>query len=396
MRFASRSRIAIFFTLAILVVLTGLALAAGRVPVVDLILAELMRRDQAVRMGLLRLDPAEMARILQLNALAFAVAAVLAAALWRVRHRLLDTQVRQSVFSLLVLLACSSTLFILLARTGYEAEWYKLERLMTDPTSVPIFGQRLLFVWLANLIQGLTPSLSHLRAFYATQLLIIVFTIWIIGRWSATVAGPPTRFIGQGLLVLMLAPTLRYHTFYDIGIVFFYTACLLLLYSGRYLWFVVALGVATLNHENSLLLIPLSAYLLYDDEPRRIWIGIPVLALGVYVVVRLGMQWALPTDTQFHLRIWTNLANPYTATRLVVESAAILVPWWAAGLCGFPAAGTFIRRATALLPLLILVTWFFGQFHEPRQFDAFIPVAIALILVVLREHAPPLAVDSKA
>jgi hypothetical protein len=45
----------------------------------------------------------------------------------------------------------------------------------------------------------------------------------------------------------------------------------------------------------------------------------------------------------------------------------------------WPGCDARLRRLTLLFPLLLGVTFLFGQFHEARQFAAFIPVLVALL-----------------
>ena len=65
----------------------------------------------------------------------------------------------------------------------------------------------------------------------------------------------------------------------------------------------------------------------------------------------------------------------------------------AAGCLGFRRAPQDLRRATILLPLLLGSTVLVGQINEARQFVAFIPIAIGLILCGSARRA---GVDHKA
>jgi hypothetical protein len=60
--------------------------------------------------------------------------------------------------------------------------------------------------------------------------------------------------------------------------------------------------------------------------------------------------------------------------------------WYAVGLMSFRSCDLRLKRLTLFFPLLLTVTFLFGQLHEPRQFDAFIPIVVAMILSALRRR----------
>jgi hypothetical protein len=70
----------------------------------------------------------------------------------------------------------------------------------------------------------------------------------------------------------------------------------------------------------------------------------------------------------------------------------LLFVWFATALFGLPYAPRLLRRAVAVLPMLIGLTVLVGQLNEARQFVAFAPVALALLVCwvqALAMDAPP-------
>jgi len=282
------------------------------------------------------------------------------------------------------MIGCSAAVFIFFWLKGFEGEWYPIQALMTNPHSVPIFGHRLLWVWLADAIKHLAPSLSYLRCFLLSQMAAAVLTIWMIGRWSALFVGRELQWIGQVLATMMLSLTFSYYTFYDISITFFFALCLLLLKQRMYVAFVIALTVATLNHENALLLIPIAG--LETFSKRRLSAVLCSASAVAHFGVRAILQIFIPFHRQVDWRIWSNLHYPFAHPKEVALSVVSLLFWWIAAAMSWPSAGIFLKRCTLLFPLLFLVTYLVGQFHEARQFDAFIPVVIGFILSELAKH----------
>jgi hypothetical protein len=198
------------------------------------------------------------------------------------------------------------------------------------------------------------------------------------------------RWIGQLLAVVMLAMTFDYYTFYDVAVVFFFTAGLYLLKRQRQAAFVMVLALGTLNHENISLLIVVAFFETYRKP--RLSAAVCGAAAISYFAARALQQYAVPFDHHFDWRLWSNLYYPLFGPKIIAESAASLFFWWAAAAVSWRSGDAFLKRATLLFPLLLAVTYLFGQFQEPRQFDAFIPIVIGFILsrvaVVLRVPPP--------
>jgi hypothetical protein len=286
-------------------------------------------------------------------------------------------------------LACTCALSLYIFRITTDGPWAPVDVLMSNPSALPIFGHRLLFVWLAKAFHAAVPMLSPLRCFYASQVVAALLTIYAVGRWSTQHVGEALSSLGQVLAVILISTCLGYRNFYDIGIVFFFSCGLLALYRRKYVWFVVVVAVGTLNHENALLLVPTAAFLLYDAEPRRVWVPLVAASLTGHLLARAALQWLIPFQTHVDWGIWSNMTKPFLLSRDMAYSLLALGGWYALGLMSLPACDKRLRRLLLLFPMLFGVTFLFGQFHEPRQFNAFIPVLIAVLLSALRRMADP-------
>lgn len=312
--------------------------------------------------------------------------ALLAAALYFVYAPLRSRNLDNRLFSTAAVMAVSASIFIILATFARDEYFAPLETLMTSPKSLPVYGQRLLMIWIAQAVKLLLPAFSYRRAYLATQLLAIVGTTYMVGKWSALFVGEKRKVIGQLLLVTMLIPTITYSTFYDIAMIGMYTLCLYLLYNRRYVYFVAVLAIGTLNHENTLLLVPVAALVLWREAPWRISLGVPLAALAGWGGMRMLAQRLIPAASHFEWHVWTNLLALSHPTAELVKSVMTLVFWFICAAIGLRSADRFVRRAAVLLPALVAVTFVAGRFVEARQFDAFIPVAIALILSDLHQY----------
>lgn len=290
----------------------------------------------------------------------------------------LSAAAQAMVWRMAATLACSCALCIYMSKMQWEH--IAIDTLMTDPSAEPIFGHRLLFVWIAQAFHAAMPGLSYLRCYYASQAVATLLTMYVVERWSALFIGESLSWLGQVLGVVIISTCFGYRNFYDIGIVFFFTCGLLVIFRRKYWWLPLLVTVGTLNHENILLLPLTAAFLIFDKEPRRVWLPVTLLSLLGHVAVRAGLQAAIPFQHHVDWRIWSNMYKPFAAPREMAYSLMALGGWYALGLMSLSDCEPRLRRLALLFLLLVGVTFSFGLFHEPRQFDAFIPVLIALLL----------------
>lgn len=313
-------------------------------------------------------------------ALSLAGLTTLLALLWSRLNRVTQAMLWRAVCTL----SCTCALCIYLLKMTYDGPWSPVDVLMSNPSALPVFGHRLLFVWLAKAFQVAVPTLSPILCFYASQVIAVLLAIYAVGRWSSFHVGESLGSLGQVLAVILISTCLDYRNFYDIGIVFFFSCGLLALYRRKYIWFVVVVTVGTLNHENALLLVPTAAFLLYDAERPRVWLSVVATSLAGHSLVRVAMQWLIPFHKHVDWRIWSNMTKPFMLHREIGISLLALGGWYALGLMSLPACDKRLRRLLILFPMLFGVTFLFGQLHEPRQFNAFIPVLIAILLSAFR------------
>lgn len=380
------------FSLALSSVLLLLVLSFSPRPLLfEQALLSIAKYDVNIVNGYMNPTESDLRQALRFGLMVIGSFVLLVGALYSVRsHVLVNQDVERKLFSVSMTVVCAGSIFVALAQPAYELMSFSpVETLMTDPGSLPIFGHRLLLVWFADALKMIIPSLSYRRCYLATQLVAAFATTYIVGRWSSLFIGKQWKFLGQIMLAVMLIPNFLYCSFYDVPMVFFYTACLMLLYRRSYLWFIALLGIATLNHENTLLLVGVAVFTIHGVAPRRTWLGVSLAAFAVWLAVRASMQYFLPMNAHFEPHVWSNLLDLIHPPGDLFKSAGTLFFWWICGAIGFRHSNRFVRRATILLPGLIAVTFVAGHFNEARQFAAYIPVAIALILSYVRNELIP-------
>lgn len=300
-----------------------------------------------------------------------------------------------SLGTCLVGLGSAATILMAIVR-GYEGSWYRLSTIMHHPEAAnPAFGYRLLFPYIAAHLQRLVPSLTDHNCFIAVQVLIIASTVYLSGNWVSLFLPNLGRLFGYALLPLMVCPTIDSWNFYDIAIIGFWTSCLLLLQDRKYLIYLVMFGLATLNHENILLIVP--CVVVYSWGRIKFWLLtlFAISQVAVWCAVRYLMISLVKGAPLFDNRLWYNLLfwRHYSLQGLAF-AWVVLIPWWLVAFMGWKYAPPLLRCSAISLPGLFVVTMLFGKFDEARQFAAFTPTCIGLIGCWL-QHQTNRSVEAK-
>lgn len=302
-------------------------------------------------------------------------------AYWLARRRLRRAGRDQpDLFDRIVFLFCTGAFYVFLVRFGSEREWNPVAQVMNF-TADPPFQHRVMFVVPAQALRALFPSISYFDSFLWSQMLAAVLALWAVKRLASLFIRQDLAFIAQPLLLAIWAPTLRYYTFYDIGIVFVFAFCLYHLYRKQFRPYLLMLALGTFNHETTLFLIVASAFVLYGNMDVRRLAGLLLLQLAIYGLVRALLFYLLPTHAA-----WQGGKFPYNIfllTERPLELLGFLGPlllWYCGAATGWRSAPPALRRSMVVLPCLVVMTILVGQLHEARQFDAFIPLVIALLV----------------
>lgn len=280
------------------------------------------------------------------------------------------------------LVAVAAACIDVLSLRGYEGKWYTLESAIQF-TADPPYVHRILFPSLARLLLTVYPTLSVKHAYGIVEFGVILAAVATIYHLNGRFVAKATALLACALLIPMILFSTSYYTFYDYGIILFFSLGLTSLYDKRTILYFVTIAVATLNHENILLLILISGALHKPFTPSgRYDFKFVSLQLAVHAAVRIGLLMAMPVDRVSALgNIWINLHFISMAAHnpKALLDTAMLLFWFSIGLIGIRSAPPSLRIASLILPMLLGITFLVGQINEARQFVAFIPIAIALL-----------------
>lgn len=271
----------------------------------------------------------------------------------------------------------------MLLRFGTQESWYLIDDIMAFK-GMPPFQHRVMFIFPAQVLQYLFPRLGAIECFLWSQVLAVMLMLWSVRRFAALFIRRDLAFVAQFLVFCMWAPTVTYYTFYDIGIIFVYSFCLYHLLRREMLPYVAMLVAGTFNHEITLFLIVASGFVLLGQMKLRSLAGWILLQLLLYGLVRVLMFYVLPAHQAWEGGKIANNINLFLHhPRTLVQNLGPILLWYLVAASGWRYASAPLRRCLIILPCLLTMTLMVGQFNEGRQFDAFIPVAVAFMLCAL-------------
>jgi hypothetical protein len=308
------------------------------------------------------------------------------ALLVRYRETLQRPEAIARLLSAAVAVACCCVLVQNIVGRQVDQTYYNIQTMMTNPASVPYFGQRLLMIWPAMLLKHLVGRLTYIESDLLIQVVGIVLSVYVIGEWSALFVGQKLKFLGQIFLTVLLLPNMGALAF-DIGVVFTYTFCFLFLYKRQYWLFGLAFCAGVLNHQNILLLVPTSVIVMWGRERRSTVAWVAALSLVAFFAIQFVLNQTVPVPrTLDDSKVWWNMRQIAELRRTMIFGIMLTIPWFVGAAAVWSAADPFLKRASILLPMQLGIYSIYGQLNEPRLFHGFLPILIGIYLCCIRDR----------
>lgn len=284
------------------------------------------------------------------------------------------------VFEGSVIVVCAAVLLRGLVVWGVDGPWSPVARAL-DFTADPPFRHRVLFVWIANAARTIIPSLTPFESYFLSQVPAVLLAVGLVRLWVGRFATQRIGWVSSILLTVMMAPTITYRTFYDFGIVATFASGLILALDRRTWLLALVVVVGTLNHEITMLLIP-AFVALQAGRTRPSWIATWTgVFLVLHLATRLGLFLAMPVDRFWHQgKLAYNLGLVTGLQAPLLLGLGPFAVWCLAGVARLPRVSPALRRVALLQPLLVVEVMLVGQLNESRQFDAFLPVLVAILV----------------
>jgi hypothetical protein len=175
--------------------------------------------------------------------------------------------------------------------------------------------------------------------------------------------------------------------------VFFHTAALLALMRRRHNLFLLAFAAGTLNHENTLLLVPVALVLRRrSGMPWGAALARTGIELALYAAIRAVLFRLLPEPAAWQAgRLAYNLGLVTGHPQALAKTAVWLLGWGTIVLgARRRMAPDLVAAGTTLLAGIVATAVVFGQLNELRLFDAFLPIAVVGVLSAMAPDAAAL------
>lgn len=266
-----------------------------------------------------------------------------------------------------------------------------MEMFVNGTASKP-FGYRVLMPWALGWVNRLNGVDDLIFTDMGVRVLVLFGVMVVMRRWLRHFVDPLLADVGPLLVGVMLPATFVWYWPYDFAGIFVWTVCLLALVERRYWLYLVVLAIGTLNRETTLFLIGVFAATQWEvlGAGRTLrWAGAQVAIVGaIYVGLRLAIH--PPGGDMVEVHLLPNAATlagqnpelPFESLTLMLCALGflwLLAPWhWGK-------KSVFLRRACWIIPVhaaAILVT---GRLVEPRLWNEWIPVVLALAGQTLME-----------
>jgi hypothetical protein len=190
------------------------------------------------------------------------------------------------------------------------------------------------------------------------------------------------------VVLLLVCPLffLGFGYMYDFPLLFLFLLSLYLMYRQQWGWYLLILGLGTLNKETTIFLFPVFALYAFHRMPRRKFLVLSAAQLGLYALIQGIIRYVFRLNpggvTEWHFD--DQVAQ---LTILAAERPWLLLYWGAAcallaGLVwhGWSRKPVIFRLALCILPAFLLLYVFWGYPFELRAMLEDYPILAILLL----------------
>jgi hypothetical protein len=267
-------------------------------------------------------------------------------------------------------------------------------KMMMDGTAEAPFAYRVLMPWVLRTVRHLNGVNDPLLADFGVRIFVLYALLLLLRRWMRHFVAPALADLSPLLLGIVLTGTVGWYWPYDFAGFLFWTGCLLALVERRYGWYLVSFTLGCLNRETVFLLIGIFATTQWEVLGRRrtwCWVaGQSVLFVAIAIAIRLLVhahggelvEYHVPENLEF--MAGRTALGPLEDWIIILSGLGFL---WALAPWRWHSKHLFLRRACWLLPVAAVSNFVVGRLAEPRLWNDWIPIALALAGQNLTEFA---------
>jgi hypothetical protein len=278
-------------------------------------------------------------------------------------------------------------------RTTIQLDVATIQQMVAGTAEAP-FAYRPLMPWILRGVSWLNGMDDPVLADMGVRLLILFGLMLLLRRWMRHFVEPLLADISPLLLGVVLPGTFFWYWPYDFAGFLVWTACLLALVERRYPLYLILLAIGTLNRETTAFLIGIFAVTQWEALGPRRTLRWTAAQIAIYTAIYSGIRIVIhPHGGEFvenhimenlSLLIGANVLSPFENWMFMLSGMGflwLLAPWhWSK-------KSIFLRRACWILPAYALAIFLGGRLAEPRLWNTWLPIVLALVGQTLMEFA---------
>jgi len=247
------------------------------------------------------------------------------------------------------------------------------------------FAYRVLMPWLMGWTNRLNGVDDLMLTDIGLRVLVLFGLMVLMRRWLRHFVDPLLADIGPLLLGAMLPGTFVWYWPYDFSGILVWTVCLLALVERRYALYLAVFTLGTFNRETTFFLIGVFAVTQWGTLGARRtsrWVGVQgAIFAAIFIGLRLAIHPADGEAVEWHLfknaglLVGLRCAFPFESWMIMLSALGffwLLAPWhWSR-------KSVFLRRASWIMPVHALAILVTGRLVEPRLWNEWIPIVLAM------------------
>ena len=269
-------------------------------------------------------------------------------------------------------------------QTAVQLDAASIQRFAAGTAEAP-FAYRVLMPWVIRWVSKLNGTGDPVLSDVGLRVLVLFALMALLRKWMRHFVAPPVADLSPFVVGAALLGTVGWYWPYDFADIAFWTACLLALVERRYLLYLAVFTVATFNRETTffLFLIFISTQWRVLGPHRTLRLGAAQLA--IFLAISSGLRLLLHPPggelVEIHVRenldflLGRNLLGAFENLMLMSAGTGylwLLAPW------RWRSKSDFLRRACWALPPFALLVFVGGRLGEPRLWNAWLPIVLAL------------------
>ena len=276
-------------------------------------------------------------------------------------------------------------------QTTHQLETATIEKFVAGTADKP-FAYRVLMPWVLGWVNRLNGVDDLVVTDIGLRVVVLFGVMVMMRRWLRHFVDPLLADVGPLLLGVMLPGTFVWYWPYDFAGILVWTVCLLALVERRYALYLLVFTVGTFNRETTFFLIGVFAVTQWDALGWRQtlrWAGVQLaIFAAIFVGLRLAIHPASGDAVEWHLlnnaAFLIGRKGPFVFEGWMIMLSALgflwlVAPWY------WRRKSEFLRKVSWIIPVHAAAILATGRLLEPRLWNEWIPVVLAMAGQTLME-----------